>query len=106
MITHGLIVVGYGHGILFIFLLEIVWFSLIGYLILLGQVCIVSSMFLKKGALKTASHITGLLLLWASVAFLLNMDEPYFVWLTATPFIICTVITLAGGYLKKLFMTG
>jgi hypothetical protein len=127
MITPGLIVVGWGHGILFFFLIEIFGFPyfsnenisfrltlpfesrmpLVGFWILLGQVFILVSIFVKRPNLKLATHVIGILVLWIGVLyFTYNLTHEryvHFATFTVIPFAICTMLTFTGSYLRTFY---
>lgn len=89
LISHAGIVVGFGHGILTMGILELLWFpcfsggpvsfrpdaplearlSVVCLCSFLGQAGLLYSLFAKQGRGKRAGHLLGLLLLWGSIAF-------------------------------------
>jgi hypothetical protein len=111
LITHGLIIVGWGHGILFFFLIEFFGFTenfpVVGGAILLGQLFILLSFLLKTARFKVITHITGLFFLWLSIVYFVYSSRDdysfHFATLTAFPFAWCTIITFLGTYLQKFY---
>lgn len=101
MLLHGLILVGAGHGIAVFFVMEVEGFFSVGYLMLLGQLCIVTSMFIPPGHLRMGSYIVGVLLLWASIYAV--SKNAYVAWFTVIPFFVLTLATLAGVHIRKFF---
>jgi FtsH-binding integral membrane protein len=121
IVTHGFIIIGGGHGIGCLFIIELmgIWsgfnsilnsekwlFNLVGILTLIGQFCIVISIS-KRGKLfqKIFFHISGLVLLCISVVLFwcaANRDSYTAVLLPTTiPFFICTVITFFGKVMNR-----
>jgi hypothetical protein len=118
--THALIVVGFGHGILFFFIIEIVGFPfvtksnfsfllnvpfesrlpMVGLTSLCGQIMLLVSIVSSGKTTKFSCQIIGLVLLWLSIVYFtwtINHDDyVHFATITALPFCICTIITFAG----------
>lgn len=127
IITHALIVVGFGHGAIFFGFLAIFWFPyftkapfsflltapfesrlpVAGLATLLGQVFLIYSILSKENKPKAIAHLVGIGLLWLSLLyFTYGMDEGpsvHFATLTAIPFLICTLIAFAGRPLGKFY---
>ncbi len=127
IITHALIIVGIGHGIAFIAIIELIslpyWFSgiffntrdssiggllaMVGLSSLLGQGAIIYSILLKRKNLKVLFHIVGLLLLWTSIFclkyFTLKDSNTQLVMITCLPFLICSIIFFAGQAIKRFY---
>ena len=124
IVSHGLIIIGAGHGILFLFIIEILafpyltndnfsfsfnsvdnHFSVVGLTTFLGQAALIFSMWHNKQKFKNISHIIGLCLLWLSIIYFTcdttKDNYTHIALLTAVPFAICTIITLFGQLLKK-----
>jgi len=123
LISNALIIVGWGHGILFFFLIEIFYLPdlpkqyswgltsdfdaslpMVGFWMLLGQLLVVASMVIKSANLKTISHVIGIVFLWTSIIYFIygaSGDRyTHFATVTALPFAFCTVITFVGRYIK------
>lgn len=123
IISHALIVVGFGHGILTLGVVEVFWvpniakagftFSLnasfearlpmVALTTLLGQLAIIYSIFNKK----LAFHLLGLGFLWLSIIYFnvgISTDAyvHFAIW-TAVPFFICTLIVFVTQPLKQLY---
>jgi len=118
--TQALIVVGFGHGILVFFIIEILAFPLmtkgnfsfffnapfqnrlpmVGLTSLFGQVALLASIANGNKITKLTCQIIGLILLWLSIIYFtwtINRDyNVHFATITALPFCICTVVTLVG----------
>ena len=126
IITHGLIVIGAGHGIFFLFIYEILafpyltkenfsfsfssvdnHFPVVGLTTFLGQAALIFSILHNKQKFKNISQIIGHCLLWLSIVYFTydtNKDTyTYIALLTAIPFAICTIITFAGQLVKRLY---
>ena len=118
--THALIVVGFGHGILFFFIIEIFEFPfvtkgnfsllfnvpfesrlpIVGLTSLCGQIALLVSIANTDKITKLSCQIIGLILLWLSIIYFtwtISRDyNVHFATITALPFCICTVATIAG----------
>ncbi|RXK61957.1 hypothetical protein ESA94_02790 [Lacibacter luteus] len=126
LITHGLILVGAGHGILFLFIIEIFTFpyltkdsfifsfngvdnhfAVIGFLSLLGQICLLFSLFNLKQNLKNVFQIVGLILFWLSIAYFIydttKDSYTHIALVTVIPFAVCTIITFLGQSVRRLY---
>jgi hypothetical protein len=126
IVTHGLIIIGAGHGILFLFIIEILTFPyltidnfnfsfsavgnhfpVVGLTTFLGQTALIFSILHNNQKFKNISQIIGLCLLWLGVIYFTydtNKDSyTHIALLTAIPFAICTIITFTGQILKKLY---
>jgi hypothetical protein len=125
IVSHAFIVVGFGHGILFFFLLDIAPFAivtknnfsfllnspfesrlpLVGLTCLLGQIGILISIFNSNNKTKLLTQIIGLCLLWLSILYFvwtLRRDSyVHFAAITALPFCICTIATFLGRPIQK-----
>jgi len=124
LVTNALIIVGWGHGILFYFLIEIFYLPdlfkqhspgltsdfdaslpLVGLWMLLGQLLIVISMVIKQANYKIISHVIGIMLLWISIVYFTYAASgdryTHFATVTALPFAFCTVITFVGRYIRN-----
>ncbi len=126
IVSHGLIIIGAGHGILFLFIIEILafpyltkanfsfsfssgdnHFPVVGLLTFLGQAALIFSLLQKKQRLKNVSQIIGLCLLWLSIIyFTYDTSKDSYIHialLTAIPFAICTIITFLGQLIKRFY---
>ncbi|MFT3823312.1 MAG: hypothetical protein QM731_05300 [Chitinophagaceae bacterium] len=127
IILQALIVVGFGHGIIPFIGIEIYWFPyftkehfsfapdapfeghlpVIGLITLLGQASLVTSMVHQKKLVKNITQVTGLILLWISIAYFIYNSERsnniYFVFITSLPFTVLTLLTFAQKPLKRLY---
>ncbi|MBN8790103.1 MAG: hypothetical protein J0I84_23720 [Terrimonas sp.] len=126
LITHGLIIIGAGHGILFLFFIEIFsfpyltkdsfsflfngvdnHFAVVGLLSLLGQIAILFSLFNRRQNLKDVFQVVGLILFWLSIIYFTydttKDSYTHIALVTAIPFSICTIITFLGQLLKKFY---
>jgi hypothetical protein len=126
LVTHGLIIIGAGHGILFLFIIEIFsfpyvtkenfsflfngvenHFPVVGLLSFLGQATLIFSIIHHKKKLQNVAQIIGLSLLWLSVVYFTydTTKDAYthIALVTAIPFVICTIITFVGQLLKRLY---
>lgn len=125
IITHCFIIIGAGHGIACLGLVEIVTFPyftyegfsfqfdfssgnplpVVGLFSFLGQIALVSSILIKRSALKVAAHIGGFVLLWLSVLFFVFASRGdyyvHFLTVSAVPFSICTLITFIGPSIHR-----
>lgn len=124
IILHGLIIIAAGHGIPPLFMLEAFYFfnikmadfdcsfsadhnhfGAMALTALLGQVAIITSLFIVKR--KLVFHISGLCMLWLGLIYLgydaVNNSRIQVAWLTAVPFFICTILTFTGKYLKRFY---
>lgn len=127
IITHALILVGFGHGILFFVLIEIFWFPyftrkhfsfafnasfeshlpIVGLTTLLGQVFLTLSLLRQKQTFKIVYHIAGLCLLWLSIIyFTINIEKDtyvHFTTISCIPFLFCTIIVFAGEPIRRFY---
>jgi hypothetical protein len=126
IVAHGLIIIGAGHGVIFFFLLEILFFPyvtnnnfsfvfnidgnhfpVVGLTTFLGQAALVYSIFHRKQRVKNIFQILGLYLLWVSIVYFTydTTRDTYIhiVLITAVPFAICTVVTFLRKPIKKLY---
>lgn len=126
LITHGLIIIGAGHGILFLFIIEFFsfpyvtkdsfsflfndvenHFAVVGLLSLLGQSALLFSLFNRRQELKDIFQIVGLILLWLSIVYFTydttKDSYTHIALVTAIPFAICTIITFLGQSIKKFY---
>lgn len=113
IITHGLIFCGSAHAIFPILLIEVFgmdpdsYFSPIAYLTLFGQLLLILSIFSKAPASKIIIHMCGLLLLWSAIMYFAwyARNHPHFILsiLSLIPFAVCTIITVAGKIIKRLY---
>jgi peptidoglycan/LPS O-acetylase OafA/YrhL len=126
IISHGLIIVGAGHGILFLFIIEIFFFPyvtkdnfnfsfstddnhfpIVGLTTLLGQTTLVLSILNKKQKLKNIFQVIGLCLLWLSIVYFINDTTKdayiHLALITVIPFAICTIISLIGHHISRLY---
>ena len=126
LVTHGFIIVGAGHGILFLFIIEIFsfpylikdgfsflpgagenHFPTVGLLSFLGQAALILSISHHKRILKNIAQIIGISLLWLSIVYFTydtTKDRyTHIALVTVIPFLICTIITFLGQSLKKLY---
>jgi len=126
IITHGLILIGAGHGVAIFFLVEIFTFpyftsdslpfcfdssgsplTTIGLTALLGQIALVSSIFSKRIPTRISLQIVGLTLFWLGIFYFMyftrNDNYTVFVTISSIPFIICTILTLTRKTLLKLY---
>jgi|SRR6185312_13181381 len=124
IVSHGLIIIGAGHGILFLFIIEILafpyvtkenfsfsfgsvdnHFPIVGLTTVLGQAALIFSILYNKQKFKNISQIIGLCLLWLSIIYFTydTSKDTYthIALLTAIPFTVCTIITFIGQLLKK-----
>jgi hypothetical protein len=127
IITQAFILVGFGHGILFFLIIEILWFPyfnkehfsfdlnasfenhlpVVGLLTLLGQCAVIISILLKSYKIKVAFQILGFVLFWLSIFyFTYNIEESssvHFATITCFPFAICTIIAFAGRPISEFY---
>ncbi len=126
IVSHGLIVIGAGHGILFLFIVEVLLFPyvtkdsfslsfnvvdnhfpIVGLTTFLGQAALLFSILAHSQRLKIFFQIIGLCLLWLSIVYFTYDTSTdryiHIALLTVIPFAICTIITFAGQPLKKLY---
>jgi hypothetical protein len=125
IVTHGLILVGAGHGGLVLFLIEIffpysiiqnisgssagseniVLVVVVGLLMALGQSLIVFSIVTKIQKLKTFAYIVGLVVLWLSYVYFIydsmNDRDVYVGIPFAVPFFVCTIIVFFGKPMRR-----
>lgn len=128
LLTHFFILVGMGHGIVSIGVIEILSFSnlvkpepfapedatfrslllVVAVASLIGQIVLITSIFQKKETAKKALHLVGLGCLWLSV-FSCNEGSAHsegfsFSLLFAIPLMICTILpfrSVLAAPLKK-----
>jgi hypothetical protein len=84
------------------------YFAPIAYFMLLGQILLIVSILLKELTGKIITHIGGLLLLWAAIIYFIwyALNHPPGFGIAAfflIPFVVCTIITLAGKTVKRLY---
>lgn len=126
IIFHGLIAVGAGHGGGPLFLFEAAalsnfqpadlnfsfsendrHFFAAAATALLGQIAVIASFGGSHPKKKNLLHIAGLLLLWLSILYLgfdaCTQTSVEIAWLSAAPFVACTVFTFAGRYLTGMY---
>ncbi len=126
IVSHGLIIIGGGHGIAFLFIIEILTFPyltrenfsfsftsvdnhfpVVGLTTFLGQVALIFSILNKKQKIKNTSQITGVCLLWLSILYFTydtSKDSyTHIALLSAVPFAICTIISFTGQLLKRFY---
>ena len=126
ILSHACIVVGFGHGVIILLLIEIMWFPyftrdfsfffnesfakhlpVVGFTTLLGQAALIISILNTKQVIKLVSQIGGVILLWASIFYFTNYvnedSDIVFVTLTSVPFVICTIITFLGEPIKNIY---
>ena len=127
ILTHALIVVGFGHGMITFGLIEIFWFpyftksgfslsfnssfeasiSTVGLTTFVGQCFLIYSILAKRNSIKVAAHISGLIILWLSILYLVdgmgNNHSIHFGTISAIPFAFCTFIAFAGKPIKNLY---
>lgn len=127
IICHFFIVIGFGHGVLTLGILEILWlpfFRKEGFTVainspftvrlsavvistFIGQCLLVASIISIAGKIKVLTHVFGLLFLWLSIAYytydLKNEHNVHFGTITCIPLFICTLITFFGRLLQKLY---
>lgn len=129
IITHGLILIGAGHGSAIFFIVEIFTFpyfasdnfpfcidssgsalTTIGLTALLGQIALVSSIFNKKAIARISLQIVGLTLFWLGIFYFIyftrNDNYTVFVTISCIPFIICTILLIGRKTLLKLYKRG
>lgn len=118
--THAFIIVSFGHGIITLGLLEILWFpyftkdgftlnlkapfetriATVGFWTLVGQLSMIYSIISQKDATKRGFHLFSLFLLWLSIIYssvnINNETNIHFSTFTAIPFLLCTIITFAA----------
>ena len=127
LITHALIIVGWGHGGVCLAIIEImslpyflnslfssssdssfeILLLVVGFTTLVGQSAIIFSLLTKRLNLKTPIHIVGLILLWTSIIslkyFTSKDNHVYLATITCLPFLVCNVIFFAGQPIKRLY---
>lgn len=126
LITHGLIIIGAGHGILFLFIIEIFsfpyltkdsfnfsfngvdnHFAVVGLLSLLGQIALLFSLFNHRQNLKDIFQILGLISFWLSIVYFTydttKDSYTHIALVTTIPFAICTIITFLGQMIKEVY---
>lgn len=126
IVSHGLIIVGAGHGILFLFIIEILafpyltkenfsfsfhsvddHFPVVGLMAFLGQAVMIFSILNNKQKIKNPTQIIGLSLFWISIIYFIydTIKDSYthISLLTAVPFTICTLITFPGKQFRRFY---
>lgn len=127
LLTHAFIIIGMGHGILTLGILEVfsltTFFSmpissdggdgssmilrLVGLLSLVGQAAIIASIFVKEKSNDLILHLIGLLFLWfALITFaygIRNDDYSYLAVWTCIPYMYFTIRTLVGRRIQELW---
>lgn len=127
LVTHAFIVIGMGHGILTLGILEVIslatlfdkaWaqndgdvsamsLRLVTLLSLAGQVAIIASFYVKRKTTELGLHVPGLLLLWASVLVyaygICNDRYAHLAVVSCLPLLYVTIRTFAGGHIQKLW---
>jgi len=118
LITHFFIVIGAGHGIACLGVIELAglfnfaeaeftlsfltpfknsWHA-VAISSLLGQIALILSIVLNSKKIKIILHIAGLLLLWMSIYYFTHNTEytssTYLGFLFCIPFLICTILPL------------
>ena len=125
--THAFIVAGFGHGIVFFFLIEILWFPfvtkdnitfllnapfesrlpVVGLTSLCGQIATLISILSDNKIIKSGWQIFGLILLWLSILYFIwtigQDTNVNFATITATPFCICTLLAFVGQPIKTAY---
>jgi hypothetical protein len=118
LITHGLIIIGAGHGIACLFLLEA--FSFVSFVdgsfpwqnpvfvislpILIGQLSIIFSMRHYTLLIKRILLISGAILLNIPILYFLIIAQPdnyTIVTFTTFPFFICTILIFFGSAIRN-----
>ena len=124
IITHWIILIGFGHGILALGVIDILWFPyftkpgftflpaadiehklpMVGLLGILGTIILGYSIKTTNEKRKIISHVAGLALLWLCIFYFvykLELDSyTHFATLTAFPFLFCTLYAFLGGLIK------
>jgi hypothetical protein len=123
---HGFIVIGAGHGIGFLFLVEIISFPyfgedgftllltdtkghlpVIGLTMLLGQCAMTVSIASKIYRTKFIAQTVGLFFLWTSlIYFVYDTFKDHYVGIaviTCLPFLVCATLILCGRPLKRFY---
>ena len=119
IILHSIIIIGAGHGIGILAIMDVASLPLIyedgikdsmtggfgenlvlvGLISIIGKVVLILSLFLKKEPIKNITGIIGLFILWVSFYVLVsgnwNYDSLYeLAFWTGTPFLICSIVLL------------
>jgi hypothetical protein len=126
LLAHAFIIIGIGHGIATLGILEAgglaalfqeappgdsgdvssATLHLVALLSLIGQIGIIASIYVKVKATELL-HILGLFLLWSSLLIfayaIRNDDYSYLAFVTCIPFFYFTIRTLAGRYIQKMW---
>lgn len=125
MVSHGLILVGAGHGVMVLLVIEIFFlpfikenslnfsfdaenhFSVVSLMMLLGQAAMITSILSSRQPVKCILQIVSISLLWIGIIYF-HYDTTrnhtiHIASITAIPFAVCTVITFIGRPLKKLY---
>ncbi len=126
IVTHALIIVGMGHGGACFGLLEIIGFSgtlkqlftfhfielsnifsVITFLMILGQAMIIVSLYQTNKIRKLILYVVGIIFLWLSLFCFMyyasNEESAAFLPLFCLPFFVCTIIAFFGKSLKRFF---
>jgi magnesium-transporting ATPase (P-type) len=127
LISHGCILIGLGHGVATLGMLEFYWLStifknkyssgdghvsfsmvqLVAFMCLTGQVVTVLSIFMRRSAFNRWMHLSGFCLLWVSVIIyacgIQNDHYAHLIVLSCLPFSYCTIQTLLGGHIRLLW---
>ncbi len=128
LISHACIIIGIGHGIATLGIVEFFWLSTIfesthstdgdsyvslsilqfvAFMCLAGQIAIVTSIFVRRSPTDKWTYILGLCLLWASVITyaygIRNDNYAHLAILSCLPIVYCTVRSLLGGHIRLLW---
>ena len=128
LISHAFIIIGLGHGIATLGIIEFFWLStifesshssgedghvslailqLVAFMCLAGQIGIVASIFLGGPSFNKWMYFGGLCLLWGSVITyaygIRNDNYAHLAVLSCLPFFYCTIKTLFSGYIRLLW---
>ena len=128
ILTHAFIIIGLGHGIAILAVIEIMefpyfinndmsfslspnnktHFPIIGLLSLCGQLFLLASIWHKTKTIKAILQVVGLLFLWWAVIYFAieASGDNYFYLATSTciPFCICTSIVFFGRPMMNLYI--
>jgi hypothetical protein len=126
IISHGFIIIGAGHGIACLFVIEILWFPylakdnfsisfsgvdnhfpVVGLTTLVGQASLLCSILLRRQGLKNMFQVAGVFFLWLGLIYFIcdttSNTSIHIASITAIPFAICTIITLLGIHLRRFY---
>ena len=127
LLTHAFIIIGMGHGILTLGILEIFSFTnifsnprppdggdvssialrLVGLLSLIGQIALIVSIFVNAKKTSNSLHLLGLFFLWFSLFTysysIHNDDYSHLVVVSCFPFLYFTIRTLVGRRIQELW---